>query len=178
VTLSIVGDDGSTLAPGEIGAIYIDNGIGFAYHGDEEGTRSAFQGSRFTLGDIGYLDEDGYLFIKDRLKDMIITGGVNVYPAEVEAMLLTHPAVRDAAVIGIPDADWGEQIKAVVQLHEGLAPTAELGDQLLAFCKGHLAAYKCPRTVDFRTDLPRTEAGKLYKRQIRDEYWADSGRSL
>ena len=178
VTLSILDPAGEALAPGEIGSIYIENGIGFEYHGDEAGTTSAFKGSRFTLGDVGYLDEDGYLFIKDREKDMIITGGVNVYPAEVEALLLGHPAVHDVAVIGIPDADWGEQIKAVVQLKAGLEPTAELGDAILAYCKEHLAAYKCPRTVDFRDDLPRTEAGKLYKRRIRDEYWAELGRSL
>jgi long-chain acyl-CoA synthetase len=178
VQLSILDADSQSLGPGEIGAIYIDNGVGFAYHGDAEGTQSAFKGSRFTLGDVGYLDEDGYLFIKDRVKDMIITGGVNVYPAEVEALLLGHPSVRDVGVIGIPDADWGEQVKAVVQVIEGVDPSPELADELLLFCKEHLAAYKCPRSIDFRADMPRTEAGKLYKRQIRDEYWADAGRSL
>ncbi len=178
VALSILDDDGNALGAGEVGAIYIDNGIGFSYHGDEDGTRSAFKGSRFTLGDVGYLDDDGYLFIKDRVKDMIITGGVNVYPAEIEALLLSHPAVRDVGVIGIPDADWGEQIKAVVQVADGFEASEQLAGELLEFCKAHLAAFKCPRTIDFRAEMPRTEAGKLYKRQLRDEYWAASGRSL
>jgi long-chain acyl-CoA synthetase len=178
MTITILDSEGNVLGPNEVGGIYLDNGVGFSYHGDEEGTKSAFKDSRFTLGDVGYLDEDGYLFIKDRMKDMIITGGVNVYPAEIEALLLGHPAVGDVGVIGIPDADWGEQIKAVVQVKDGVEPSDELGRELIAFCQQHLAAYKCPRSVDFRDDMPRTEAGKLYKRQIRDEYWAASGRSL
>jgi long-chain acyl-CoA synthetase len=178
VTLSILDDDGRPLQPGQTGRIYIENSSGFIYHGDDEGTRQAFRGRKFTLGDIGYLDDDGYLFIKDRAKDMIITGGVNVYPQEVENVLLTHPAVNDVAVIGIPDADWGEQIKAVIQPSPDVTPSSELADQLLAYCRQHLAAYKCPRSVDFRADLPRTEAGKLYKRQIRDQYWQDTGRTV
>jgi long-chain acyl-CoA synthetase len=178
VTVTILDGDDNELGPNEIGAIYIDNGVGFKYHGDEAGTKSAYKGSRFTLGDVGLLDEDGFLFIKDRVKDMIITGGVNVYPAEIEGVLLGHPAVRDVGVIGIPDNDWGEQVKAVVQLKSGIDPTDVLAEELLAYCREHLASYKCPRTVDFRTKLPRTEAGKLYKRQIRDEYWAALGRAL
>ena len=173
VRLAILDDDGHEVAANATGNIYIENGVGFEYHGDQEGTQQAFRGSRFTLGDIGYLDGDGYLFIQDRAKDMIITGGVNVYPAEVEAVLGTHPAVADVAVIGVPDSDWGEQIKAVVQVLPDVPPSAELEAELLDHCRAHLAAYKCPRSVEFRSELPRTEAGKLYKRRLRDEFWKD-----
>ena len=118
---------------------------------------------------MGYLDDDGYLFLSDRAKDMIITGGTNVYPAEIEATLMTHPAVRDVAVIGVPDEEWGESVVAVVHADE---PSDDLADELGEFCRERLASYKCPRRWEFRDDLPRTEAGKLYKRKIRDEYLA------
>jgi long-chain acyl-CoA synthetase len=178
VTVTILDDDGNELGPNQTGHIYMKNSVGFEYHGDQEGTRKAFRGRRFTLGDVGYLDEDGYLFIQDRAKDMIITGGVNVYPAEVEAALSTHPAVADVAVIGIPDPDWGEQIKAVVELAPGYEPSDETAALLLQHSAEHLAAYKRPKSIDFRTGLPRTEAGKLYKRRIRDEYWEDRERMV
>src|SRR6478735_1170666 len=172
VRLFVLDDDGNELPAGEVGNIYMDNGVGFSYHDDPDQTESAFKGKRFSLGDIGYLDSDGYLFISDRAKDMIITGGSNVYPAEIEAALLEHPKVADAGVIGIPDPDWGETITAVVQLKPGVQPTDELQVELIAFCKERLASYKVPRRWEFRDDLPRTEAGKLYKRKIRDEYVA------
>jgi len=172
VRLFVLDDDGNELPAGEVGNIYMDNGVGFSYHDDPDQTESAFKGKRFSLGDIGYLDSDGYLFISDRAKDMIITGGTNVYPAEIEAALLEHPKVADAGVIGIPDPDWGETITAVVQLKPGVQPTDELQVELIAFCKERLASYKVPRRWEFRDDLPRTEAGKLYKRKIRDEYVA------
>ena len=172
VRLCVLDDDGNELPAGEVGNIYMDNGVGFSYHDDPDQTESAFKGKRFSLGDIGYLDSDGYLFISDRAKDMIITGGTNVYPAEIEAALLEHPKVADAGVIGIPDPDWGETITAVVQLKPGVQPTDELQVELIAFCKERLASYKVPRRWEFRDDLPRTEAGKLYKRKIRDEYVA------
>ena len=175
VRLSILDDEGNELPPGEVGNIFMENGVGFSYHNDPEQTAGAFRGTRFSLGDVGHLDEDGYLFISDRAKDMIITGGVNVYPAEVEATLLAHPKVRDAGVIGVPDPDWGESIVAIVQLDEHVAPTAEVEAELAAWCRAELASYKCPRRWEFRADLPRTEAGKLYKRKIRDEYVASSG---
>jgi long-chain acyl-CoA synthetase len=178
VTLWVLDEEGTPLPAGEVGAIYIENEVGFQYHGDEEGTRSAFKGRRFTLGDIGYLDDGGYLFLLDRAKDMIISGGVNIFPAEIEAVLGAHPAVADVGVIGVPDADWGEQVKAVVQPAPGYGAGPELAAELLAYAREHLAAYKVPRSVDFRTEMPRTDAGKLYKRQIRDEYWAAAGRSL
>jgi len=172
VRLFVLDDDGNELPAGEVGNIYMDNGVGFSYHDDPDQTESAFKGKRFSLGDIGYLDSDGYLFISDRAKDMIITGGTNVYPAEIEAALLEHPKVADAGVIGIPDPDWGETITAVVQLKPGVQPTDELQVELIAFCKERLASYKVPRRWEYRDDLPRTEAGKLYKRKIRDEYVA------
>lgn len=172
VRLTILNDDGEELGPNQTGHVYIDNGVGFSYHDDPEQTAHAFRGKRFTLGDIGWIDEDGYLFISDRAKDMIITGGVNVYPAEVEAVLLDHPAVADAAVIGVPDADWGETVVAVVQVIDGEAASAELAAELDRWCRERLASYKCPRRFEFRSELARTEAGKLSKRTIRDEYVA------
>ena len=175
VRLSILDDDGNELPPGEVGNIYMENGVGFSYHNDAEQTASAYRGKRFSLGDVGYLDEDGYLFISDRAKDMVITGGVNVYPAEIEATLLEHPKVHDAGVIGMPDPDWGESIVALVQLNDGIEATPEVEAELAAWCRDRLASYKCPRRWDFRADLPRTEAGKLYKRKIRDEYIATTG---
>jgi long-chain acyl-CoA synthetase len=173
--LTILDDDGNELPAGEVGHIYLDNGVGFSYHDDPEQTKSAFKGKRFSLGDMGYLDEDGFLFISDRAKDMIITGGTNVYPAEIEATLLDHPAVHDAGVIGIPDPDWGETVTALIELKPGFTAGAEMQHELLAFCKERLASYKVPRRWEFRENLPRTEAGKLYKRKIRDEYIAATG---
>ena len=170
--LAILDDDGNELPAGQVGHIYLDNGIGFSYHDDPDQTVSAFKGKRFSLGDMGYLDDEGYLFISDRAKDMIITGGTNVYPAEIEAVLLQHPKVHDAGVIGIPDAEWGETIVALVQTKAGVVADDALAQELAAFCRERLASYKCPRRWEFRSDLPRTEAGKLYKRKIRDEYVA------
>jgi long-chain acyl-CoA synthetase len=172
--LHILDDDGNELPTGEVGHIYLDNGVGFSYHDDPDQTQSAFKGKRFSLGDMGYLDADGYLFISDRAKDMIITGGTNVYPAEIEAVLLDHPKVHDVGVIGLPDPEWGETVMALVQLKPGFEPGDDLQAELTAFCKDRLASYKVPRRWDFRTDLPRTEAGKLYKRKIRDEYMETS----
>ena len=182
VTVRILDDEGRELPPGEIGEVYIDVGSRqFSYTGDPEETEKVFRGTGFTIGDIGYLDEDGYLFISDRKKDMVISGGVNIYPAEVEAVLVDHPGVADVAVIGVPDEEWGESIKAVVEpAEEGLDPAAqqELAQELVAFCREHLAKYKCPRTVDFRDELPRSDTGKLFKRRLRDEYWAAAGRQV
>jgi long-chain acyl-CoA synthetase len=180
ITVRILDDDGNPLPPLEVGHIYIESAAGrtFKYLNDDEATTSVYRGASFTLGDMGYLDHDGFLFISDRLKDMIITGGVNVYPAEVEGVLAAHPKVHDAAVIGVPDDEWGESVKAVVQPAPGVTPSLDLAEELIAHCRGRLAHYKCPRSVDFRAELPRTEAGKLYKRKIRDEYWAAAGRQV
>ena len=124
------------------------------------------------------MDEDGYLFIHDRAKDMIISGGVNIYPAEVEGVLSGHPSVGDVAVIGVPDPEWGEQVKAVVEPVDGATPSDELTEELMAYCRDRMAHFKCPRSIDFRTHLPRTDGGKLYKRLLRDEYWAAAERNV
>ncbi|HEY8546928.1 MAG TPA: AMP-binding protein [Acidimicrobiales bacterium] len=169
--IKILDEDGNELPPGETGLVYLEpDGPTFEYRGDPELTASVHRGKAFTLGDLGYLDEDGYLFLRDRAKDMIISGGVNIYPAEVEAVLGSHPAVRDVAVIGVPDEEWGESVQAVVELEDGVAGTPELAAELIGHCRGRLARFKCPRSVDFRASLPRTETGKLYKRLLRDEY--------
>lgn len=172
VHLAILDDAGNEVPPGEVGNIYLDNGVGFRYHDDPEQTRSVHQGDRFSLGDVGYLDDDGFLFIADRAKDMIITGGVNVYPAEIEGVLLDHSAVHDVAVIGVPDPDWGESIVAVVQLVDGVTLNDELESELVAHSKARLGSYKVPRRWLAQADLARTEAGKLYKRKLRDELLA------
>ena len=176
----ILGDDGKELATNEIGNVYLErlDGQRFEYHNDPELTASVFKGRAFTLGDVGYLDDDGYLFICDRAKDMIISGGVNIYPAEVEAVLTDHLSVADVAVLGIPDPEWGEQVKAVVELVDGVAPSSELADELIVFCRERLGSYKCPRSVDFEASLPRTETGKLLKRELRERYWARAGRQI
>lgn len=176
----ILDDAGNELGPNAIGNVYLErvDGERFQYRDDAELTESIFKGNAFTIGDIGYLDEDGYLFICDREKDMIISGGVNIYPAEVEGVLSIHPAVADVAVIGVPDAEWGEQVKAVVQLIEGQQPSEDLAAQLIAYCREHVAGFKCPRSIDFDHDLPRTDAGKLIKRRLRDRYWAAAGRQI
>lgn len=180
VTVRILDDEGAELPANEVGNVYVemDHGANFEYRNDPDLTASAYRGNAFTLGDMGYLDDDGYLFICDRAKDMIISGGVNIYPAEVEGVLSTHPSVADVAIIGIPDAEWGEQVKALVELVTGAAPSPELADELIAYCRSRLAGYKCPRSVDFTTALPRTETGKLLKRQLRQGFWATNGRQV
>ncbi|WP_319447720.1 MULTISPECIES: AMP-binding protein [unclassified Mycobacterium] len=176
----ILNDEGAELPPEGIGNVYIErvDGERFEYRNDPDLTASVFRGHAFTIGDVGYLDNDGYLFICDRAKDMIISGGVNIYPAEVEGVLAGHQSVTDVAVIGIPDPEWGEQVKAVVQVADGITPTQALGDELIAYCRERLAGFKCPRSVDFEPQLPRTEAGKLLKRNIRDRYWAQAARQI
>jgi long-chain acyl-CoA synthetase len=169
--VAILDDDGNELGPGELGGIYYGSDApSFEYVGDAETTRAAYRGKLFTIGDVGFLDDDGYLFIRDRAKDMIITGGVNVYPQEIEAVLATHPAVADVAVIGLPDEEWGESIVAVVEPVAGRAADDALATDLLDHCRALLARYKCPRRVEFRASLPRTDAGKLYKRQLREDF--------
>ena len=170
---------GHEVAPGQQGLIYMKMGTSdFAYYKDEEKTRAARSGGLFTVGDIGYQDDDGYLFLCDRSSDMIISGGVNIYPAEIEAELHCHPAVADVAVFGIPHEDWGEEIKAVVQPAEGAEPGPELTGQLQDFLAGRLAKYKLPRTIDYVAELPRDPNGKLYKRRLRDPYWANRDRAI
>ena len=121
---------------------------------------------------MGYMDDEGFLYLTDRTANLIISGGVNIYPAEVDAVLLEHPAVGDVATIGVPDDEWGEAVKAVVQPAEGVAGTDELAAELMAFCRDHLAHFKCPRSVDFVSELPREDTGKIFKRKLREQYRA------
>ncbi|MCQ4083585.1 acyl-CoA synthetase [Streptomyces sp. RB6PN25] len=170
--IAIFDDDGNRLPPGELGTVYMKmNTGGFSYHKDETKTRKNRIGDFFTVGDLGLLDEDGYLFLRDRKIDMIISGGVNIYPAEIESVLLTHPAVADAAAFGIPHDDWGEEVKAVVEPAPGHEPGPQLADAILAHCEARLAGYKRPKSVDFIAEMPRDPNGKLYKRRLRAPYW-------
>ena len=170
--VKILDDDGHECPVGTPGTIYMKTPFGAPdYFKDPEKTAASRRGELFTLGDVGYFDDDGYLFLCDRKIDMIISGGVNIYPAEIEAVLLGHERVGDAAVLGIPNEEWGEEVKAVVEPHAGVDAGPELEGQLLAHCRQHLAAFKCPRSVDFVTELPRDSSGKLYKRHLRDGYW-------
>ncbi|RAY11750.1 hypothetical protein DPM19_29510 [Actinomadura craniellae] len=170
----ILGEDGEPVAPGERGQIWFRyvSGDDVEYWNDPEKTASVHRpDGLFTTGDIGYFDEDGYLFLADRAIDMIISGGVNIYPAEIENVLITHPAVRDVAVFGVPDEEFGEQVKAAVEPSDGVEPSDALAAELIAHCRAALAGYKAPRSVDFVAELPRTPTGKLYKRLLRDPYW-------
>ena len=179
--VKLLDEDGQEVPTGASGQIWFKNlmGTDFEYHNAPEKTASAHrEGGYGTLGDIGYIDEDGYLFLSDRKIDMIISGGVNIYPAEIEGVLVTHPAVRDAAVFGIPDDEMGEQVKAAVELAAGTEPSEALERDLIRHVREHLAGYKAPRSVDFEDALPRHPTGKLYKRLLRDPYWEGTGRSL
>lgn len=165
--LHIVGDDGHELPPGEIGTIYFGGTAPFEYHNDPEKTRLAFNDAGWsTLGDLGYVDEDGYLYLSDRRTNLIISGGVNIYPREVEDVLVLHPAVADAAVVGEPDEDLGQAVLAVVQPVDPAAAGDDLARALVDHCREHLARFKCPRRVLFDPDLPRTPTGKLAKRRL------------
>jgi acyl-CoA synthetase (AMP-forming)/AMP-acid ligase II len=171
IELRIVGDDGATLPPGEVGHVYIRTTLAMdGYHRTDEQLDELADGGWKSVGDMGYLDDEGYLYISDRKKDMIISGGMNIYPAEIEAVLYAHPDVMDAAVFGIPDEEWGEQVHAVVQPKPGRE--IDMAD-LESFAAERLAGYKRPRSWEFRDELPRTEAGKLLKRVLRDEHWKD-----
>ena len=144
----------------------------FEYHKDKKKTSDSWKDGFFTVGDIGYLDSDGWLFLSDRKIDMIISGGVNIYPAEIENVLVQHPKVADVGVIGVPNEDWGEAVLALVELLPGAEPSDELIAELGAYCRENLAGYKVPRTIEFREALPRTDTGKLLKRELREPYWA------
>ncbi|MBC6462028.1 AMP-binding protein [Actinomadura sp. HBU206391] len=173
--------DGTPAAPGERGQLWFryTSGDDVEYHGDADKTAAMHRDDGlFTTGDIGYFDAEGYLFLADRAIDMIISAGVNIYPAEIEGVLITHPAVGDVAVFGIPDEEFGEQVKAAVQLVDGATPSDGLAEELVAHCRATLAGYKAPKSVDFVTEMPRTPTGKLYKRLLRDPYWADRERVI
>ncbi|HUC06101.1 MAG TPA: AMP-binding protein [Acidimicrobiales bacterium] len=169
-------DEGDELPAGEIGLVWLRAvaSTKFDYFGDPDKTSNAYRGDYFTLGDMGYIDQEGFLFLTDRTANLIISGGVNIYPAEVDAVLLEHPSVGDVATIGVPDEDWGESVKAVVQLAEGVEASDALAQELMDFCRAHLAHFKCPRSVDFVTQLPREDTGKIFKRKLRDHYRAQA----
>lgn len=172
-TVHILDDDGSELPPGEAGTIYFAGGNTFEYHKDPDKTAASRTSAGWsTLGDVGYLDGDGYLYLTDRKANMIISGGVNIYPQEAENLLVTHPKVQDVAVFGVPNAEFGEEVKAVVQPVDVREAGAALAEELIAFCRAHLSPIKCPRSIDFEAELPRHATGKLYKRLLKDRYWA------
>ncbi|WP_281081699.1 AMP-binding protein [Variovorax paradoxus] len=171
--LHIVGDDGGECAPMVDGLVCFEGGPSFAYHNDPVKTAETHTPQGWgTFGDIGHVDAEGYLYLTDRRANMIISGGVNIYPQEAENLLQDHPLVHEVAVIGVPHAEFGEEVKAVVQLKDPALAGASTAQQLIDHCRAHLSAIKCPRSVDFATDLPRTETGKLLKRVVRDRYRA------
>jgi long-chain acyl-CoA synthetase len=177
--IRIYDDAGNQLPAGQIGTVYMRLGAAdFEYYKDKDKTRKNRIENFFTVGDVGLLDEDGYLFLRDRKNDMIISGGVNIYPAEIESEFLSHPKVGDIAVFGIPHEEWGEEVKAVVEPAAGVAPGAELERELLAWAKDRLAKYKTPKTIDFIAEMPRDPNGKLYKRKLRDPYWEGRERAI
>jgi long-chain acyl-CoA synthetase len=177
--LLILDDDGNPCPHGTPGVVWFRGATNFEYFNDPAKTAESRvtdeEGTMSTVGDVGYVDAEGWLYLTDRKTYMIISGGVNIYPQETENLLITHPLVFDAAVIGVPNDDLGEEVKAVVQPSPGVEPGPALERELIAFCREHLAHFKCPRTVDFVTELPRLPTGKLYKRLLRDRYW--EGRS-
>jgi len=177
--VAILDERGDSRPAGQPGLVYLRMGTStFDYHKDRDKTLAARANGMFTVGDIGYLDADGYLYLCDRKSDVIISGGVNIYPAEIEAELSCHPAVADAAVFGIPHEEWGEEVKAVVQPADGRTAGPDLTSELLAFLDGRIARFKLPRTIDYVAQLPRDPNGKLYKRRLRDPYWAARGRQI
>jgi acyl-CoA synthetase (AMP-forming)/AMP-acid ligase II len=173
--IRLVDAEGKDVPDGEPGEFMVRNSWLAEYYNRPDATGSSMHDGFFSVGDVAYRDGEGYYFICDRRIDMIISGGVNIYPAEIEAVLLGHPAVADAAVVGVPDDQWGESVKAVVELKAGMHVSA---DDLIAFCAEGLAGYKKPRSIDFVGQLPRDAAGKLLKSAIREQYWAGAGRRI
>jgi len=169
----ILDDDGNAVNQGEVGTIYMrapDSGR-FNYYKDSEKTSSSYRGDYFTLGDMGYFDEDGYLFLTGRTAELIISGGVNIYPQEVDSGVMQHPAVFDVCTIGIPNDEWGEEVKSVIQLNPGFEAGDELAAELIEFARAKVANYKCPKSIDFVADLPRLPTGKIQRRIVREPYW-------
>jgi long-chain acyl-CoA synthetase len=177
-----VDDRGQPLPAGEVGDLYCRHAKMdrvFEYHADPEKTARAYlEPGVFTIGDIGWVAEDGYVYLADRRSNMIISGGVNIYPLEIEQVLQEHPAVSDVAVFGIPDDEWGESVKAAVELEPGRAASAALELDILDLARSKLAKYKVPRSVDFEDELPRHDSGKLYTRLLRERYWGDGPRKI
>jgi len=175
----ICDDDGKEVGVGVVGTIYFRAPeIRFEYFKDTAKTAGSYQGDYFTLGDMGYFDADGYLFLTGRSAETIISGGVNIYPQETDDVLLKHPAVADVCTIGIPNEEWGEEVKSVVMLKPGVAPDQAIVDDLIAFVREYLPAFKSPRTIDFTDDLPRLPSGKIQRRLVREPYWAGRDRQI
>lgn len=173
--IRLLDEEGVEVPVGMPGELHVKHDWLAEYYKREEATRNSIKDGYFSVGDIAYRDEDGFYYICDRKIDMIISGGVNIYPAEIEAVLISHPAVEDSTVIGVPNEEFGEEVKAVVKLREGRTASES---EIIEFCGRHLAGYKRPRSVDFVGELPRSTDGKLLKRQVRDRYWAEAGRSI
>jgi long-chain acyl-CoA synthetase len=174
LTVQIIGEDNEEMPVGETGMIYITSltDLDISYLDDEEKTASVHRGEKqFTIGDVGYLDDDGYLFLVDRRVDMINSGGVNIYPAEIESAALLHPAIEDVGVFGIPNTEWGQEAKAAIKLREGYDASRELATEIQQFLTTKLADYKVPKSIDFMAELPRYSNGKLHRRELRDPYW-------
>ena len=178
--LHVLDEEGNPVPRGTSGELWFEKASEFEYFNAEEKTKevSSADGSMATLGDVGYLDDDGFLYLTDRSSFMIISGGVNIYPQETENLLITHPKVLDAAVIGVPNNDFGEEVKAVVETMPGVSANAELEAELIAFCEQQLSKLKSPKSVDFTDALPRLPTGKLYKKKLRDSYWGDQKNRL
>jgi acyl-CoA synthetase (AMP-forming)/AMP-acid ligase II len=176
IDVAVLDADGAPVATGEVGEIAIRGGVVMkGYWNKPEATASAIRGGWFYSGDAGYFDADGFLYIHDRMKDMIVSGGENIYPAEVENAVFGHPAVADVAVIGVPDAKWGEAVKAIVVLKAGASATPE---EIIAFTRARIAGYKTPKSVDFAAALPRNPSGKILRRELREPYWAGRDRRV
>jgi fatty-acyl-CoA synthase/long-chain acyl-CoA synthetase len=170
--VKILDDNDQEVPTGVIGSVYFAQGLAFSYHNDPEKTKRAHTTKGWsTLGDVGYLDADGFLYLTDRKSYMIISGGVNIYPQETEDLLITHPEVADVAVFGVPNEEMGEEVKAVVQPHDMARAGKDLENELMLFCREHLSPIKCPKSIDFEAELPRTPTGKMVKRHLRDRYW-------
>jgi long-chain acyl-CoA synthetase len=177
--IKIYDDASKELGPGQVGTVYMRLGqADFEYKDDVKKTRDNRIGSYFTVGDVGELDEEGYLYLRDRKNDMIISGGANIYPAEIEAEMIQHPKVVDVAVFGIPHDEWGEEVKAVVELADGVEPGDAVREDIFAFLRPRLAKMKTPRSIDFVDEMPRDPNGKLYKRKLRDPYWKGRDRAI
>jgi long-chain acyl-CoA synthetase len=175
-------DDGTRLPPNEEGLLWCRNtgtDVVFEYHNDADKTAGVTRGpGTYTIGDVGRVDEDGYVYLADRASNMIISGGVNIYPAEIEAVLIAHPAVSDAAVFGIPDDEWGESVRAAIELATGTEPTDATERDILVHVRERLAGYKVPRSIEFHERLPRAPTGKLATRVLRDPHWRDRDRAI
>ncbi len=173
VVMQIQDENGKELPQGDVGTVYFEAPATgrFEYFKAPEKTAGVYRGAFYTMGDLGYVDEDGFLFLTGRSAEVIISGGVNIYPSEIDQEVLQHPAVKDVATVGVPNPDWGEEVKAVIQLNQGYEPNEALAEEILVFAAARLATYKRPRTVDFADDLPRLETGKIVRRTVRDRYW-------